>query len=108
MRSRALALGALLLGSAQAEDHFFAADATAAIQRLRAALPYDAAACTQATAPDARVACAERAFLDRAAGWLDWHAAFRSAPCASFCDTSTKTTFAYQGHRRFPKGYGNH
>ena len=108
MRRRVLALGALLLGSAQAEDHFFATDATTAIQRLRAALPYDAAACTSATAPDARVACAERAFLDRAAGWLDWHAAFRSAPCPSFCETCKKTSFAYQGHRRFRKGYGNH
>ena len=108
MRLRALALGALLLGSAQAEDHFFAADATTAIQRLRSALPYDAAACTSATASDARVACAERAFLDRAAGWLDWHAAFRSAPCPSFCETCKKTSFAYQGHRRFRKGYGNH
>ena len=106
MRRRALVLGALLLGSTQAD--FFATDATTAIQRLRAALPYDAAACARATAPDARVACAERAFLDRAAGWLDWHAAFRRAPCPNFCDTCKETSFAYQGHRRFRKGYGNH
>ena len=105
---RAVNCVALLLAGSQAEDHFFATDAMTAIQRLRAALPYDAAACTSATAPDARVACAERAFLDRAAGWLDWHAAFRSAPCARFCDTCKKTSFAYQGHRRFRKGYGNH
>ena len=108
MRRRVLALGALLLGNTHADDAFFAVDATTAIQRLRAALPYDAAVCTQATAPDARVACAERAFLDRAAGWLDWHAAFRRAPCTNFCATCSKTSFAYQGHRRFRKGYGNH
>ncbi len=105
---RAVNCALLLLAGSQAEDHFFAADATTAIQRLRAALPYDAAVCARATAPDARVACAERAFLDRAAGWLDWHAAFRSAPCPSFCATCKKTSFAYQGHRRFRKGYGNH
>lgn len=99
----------VLLATAHADDAFFATDATTAIRRLRAALPYDARVCATAAAPDARVACAERAFLDRAAHWLAWHTAFRAdTDCARFCGTAAEVTFAFQGHRRLRKGYGNH
>ena len=86
-----------------------AEDSASRVAELAAALPYDAVACSPGTA-DTAVACAERILIVRVAEWLRWHVAFRSGsrPCAEWCSQATEQGFAYQGHKRFRKGYGNH
>ena len=78
-------------------DETFATSAVDAVRRLRRALPYDAALCRRDTA-DARVACAEREFLERTEAWLAWHVSFRAnGDCASFCDQARTTRYARGG-----------
>lgn len=111
-------LALLACASLASSRPLWSRSAITAVRELRRILPYDAAACASSTDAAAKVGCAERRLLESTEVWLEWHIPFvtskDAASCVRFCadvlgaDGRPRVAFAYQGHKRLRKGYGNH